>query len=75
MSAACLDTAHLFAAGYDIKSENGLASTLELIDRAIGLERIPVFPSTTQKFPSAAAWIATNTSARAKSAQTLFAAS
>jgi deoxyribonuclease-4 len=40
---ACLDTAHLFAAGYDIKSEAGLASTLELIDRAIGLDRIPVF--------------------------------
>jgi hypothetical protein len=40
---ACLDTAHLFAAGYDIKSETGLASTLDLIDRAIGLERVPVF--------------------------------
>src|ERR1700726_4989413 len=39
---ACLDTAHLFAAGYDIKSEAGLASTLELIDRAIGLENVPV---------------------------------
>src|SRR5579859_2953760 len=25
---ACLDTAHLFAAGYDIKSEGGLASTI-----------------------------------------------
>src|ERR1700682_3389869 len=34
----CLDTAHLFAAGYDIKSEAGLASTLELIERIIGLK-------------------------------------
>src|SRR5439155_1185526 len=25
---ACLDTAHLFAAGYDIRSEGGLASTI-----------------------------------------------
>src|SRR5712664_3264482 len=48
---ACLDTAHLFAAGYDIKSENGLASTLELIDRAIGLERIPVFHVNDSKIP------------------------
>jgi len=35
---ACLDTAHLFAAGYDIKSEGGLASTIGQIDGAIGLE-------------------------------------
>jgi deoxyribonuclease-4 len=48
---ACLDTAHLFAAGYDIKSETGLASTLELIDRAIGLERIPVFHVNDSKIP------------------------
>jgi deoxyribonuclease-4 len=48
---ACLDTAHLFAAGYDIKSEAGLASTLELADRVIGLERIPVFHATDSKIP------------------------
>jgi deoxyribonuclease-4 len=48
---ACLDTAHLFAAGYDIKSETGLASTLELIHRAIGLERIPVFHLNDSKIP------------------------
>src|ERR1700730_9247692 len=48
---ACLDTAHLFAAGYDIKSEAGLASTLELIDRAIDLERIPVFHVNDSKIP------------------------
>jgi len=39
---ACLDTAHLFAAGYDIKSEGGLASTIGQIDGAIGLENVPV---------------------------------
>src|SRR6202165_3428930 len=30
-AATCLDTAHLFAAGYDIKSETGLTSTIDLI--------------------------------------------
>jgi len=49
--AACLDTAHLFAAGYDIKSEAGLASTLELIDRVVGLERVPVFHVNDSKIP------------------------
>src|ERR1700731_1949604 len=48
---ACLDTAHLFAAGYDIKSEAGLASTLELIDTVIGLERVPVFHVNDSKIP------------------------
>src|ERR1700758_4231513 len=40
---ACLDPAHLFAAGYDIKTPAGLAATLDLIDRTIGLARVPVF--------------------------------
>lgn len=48
---ACLDTAHLFAAGYDIKTEAGLASTLDLIDRAVGLERVPVFHANDSKAP------------------------
>ncbi len=48
---ACIDTAHLFAAGYDIKSEAGLTSTLELIDRSISLERIPVFHVNDSKIP------------------------
>ena len=48
---ACLDTAHLFAAGYDIKGEAGLASTFDLIDRFIGLERVPVFHVNDSKIP------------------------
>jgi deoxyribonuclease IV len=40
---ACLDTAHLFAAGYDIRTESGLESTLDLVERTVGLERVPVF--------------------------------
>lgn len=48
---ACLDTAHLFAAGYDIKRRTGLASTLDLIDRTIGLARVPVFHVNDSKTP------------------------
>jgi deoxyribonuclease-4 len=48
---ACLDTAHLFAAGYDIKSENGLTSTIEVIDQTIGLDRVPVFHVNDSKIP------------------------
>jgi deoxyribonuclease IV len=50
-SAACLDTAHLFAAGYDIKSETGLTSTMDLIDSTIGLDRVPVFHVNDSKIP------------------------
>jgi deoxyribonuclease-4 len=48
---ACLDTAHLFAAGYDIKSEAGLASTIGQIDGAIGLENVPVIHANDSKIP------------------------
>jgi len=36
-----LDTAHLFAAGYDISSEKGLEQTVEHIDKTIGLDTCP----------------------------------
>jgi deoxyribonuclease-4 len=36
----CLDTCHLFAAGYDIRSAAGLATTLRRFDAAVGLERV-----------------------------------
>lgn len=38
----CLDTAHTFAAGYDIKSAKGLKDTLKDFDRLVGLDRIKV---------------------------------
>jgi deoxyribonuclease IV len=38
----CLDTCHLLAAGYDIVSETGYASTIQEFDRLVGLERIRV---------------------------------
>src|SRR5271166_5413081 len=48
---ACLDTAHLFAAGYDIKSEAGLEQTIDAIDRTIGLENVPVIHVNDSKIP------------------------
>jgi deoxyribonuclease IV len=48
---ACLDTAHLFAAGYDIKTPAGLAATLGLIDRTVDLARVPVFHVNDSKVP------------------------
>ena len=48
---ACLDTAHLFAAGYDMRSEKGLANTIGQIERTIGLENVPVFHVNDSKIP------------------------
>ena len=47
----CLDTAHLFAAGYDIRSEAGLAHTIAHIDHSIGLDNVPVFHVNDSKIP------------------------
>ncbi len=38
--AVCLDTCHLFAAGYDISSEEGWNHTLRLFGEIVGLERL-----------------------------------
>jgi deoxyribonuclease-4 len=38
----CIDTAHLFASGWDIRTAEGLDKTLMSIDRSIGLERVAV---------------------------------
>jgi deoxyribonuclease IV len=47
----CLDTAHLFASGYDIRSEEGLAATIGQIEKTIGLERVPVMHINDSKIP------------------------
>lgn len=36
----CVDTAHLFAAGHDLRTEDGLGSALAEISTTVGLERI-----------------------------------
>lgn len=38
----CLDTAHVYAAGYDIATRQGLAQTLKSFDRLIGIKRLKV---------------------------------
>jgi len=38
----CLDTAHTFAAGWDLRTEEGLERTLQDIECTIGLERVTV---------------------------------
>jgi deoxyribonuclease-4 len=48
---ACLDTAHLFAAGYDIKAEAGLASTIGQIEGSIGMDNVPVIHANDSKIP------------------------
>jgi len=47
----CLDTAHLFASGYDIRSEEGLAATIGQIENTISLERVPVMHINDSKIP------------------------
>jgi deoxyribonuclease-4 len=36
----CLDTAHAFTAGYDIREEDGLAALLQKIQRTVGLKNV-----------------------------------
>lgn len=36
----CLDTCHAFAAGYELRTPEGYAATIESFDRTIGLERL-----------------------------------
>jgi deoxyribonuclease-4 len=36
----CLDTCHVFAAGYELRTPEGYGATMEAFDRVIGLERL-----------------------------------
>ncbi len=38
----CIDTAHTFAAGWSIHTEEGLSAALQDIDRTVGLDRVAV---------------------------------
>ena len=38
--AVCLDTCHVFAAGYDISTDAGYEETIDALDAAVGLERL-----------------------------------
>lgn len=39
----CIDTCHIFAAGYDLSSERGYESTFEEFDSIVGLKKLVVF--------------------------------
>jgi len=39
----CIDTCHIFAAGYDIRTESGWEKTLQEFDHHIGLEHLTAF--------------------------------
>jgi deoxyribonuclease-4 len=39
----CLDTCHLFAAGYDLRSSTAYAATMREVERTIGIENVRAF--------------------------------
>lgn len=45
----CLDSAHMFASGYDIKNKEGFKKTIETIKKTIGLERIKLIHANDSK--------------------------
>jgi apurinic endonuclease APN1 len=49
----CLDTAHAFHAGYDIRSEAGLAQTIAELERTVSLSRVAVLHVNDSKTPFA----------------------
>jgi len=42
-AAVCVDTCHLFAAGYDLTTEEGYAATFEALDETVGLGQVLAF--------------------------------
>lgn len=49
--AVCLDTCHIFAAGYDIRTEEGFAKTFEAFDHLIGFDKLKVVHCNDSKKP------------------------
>lgn len=47
----CLDTAHIFEAGYDISTEEGLEQVLGMFDRTVGLSRLSAIHVNDSKTP------------------------
>ncbi len=46
----CFDTCHVFAAGYELRTDEGYAATMAALDWAIGLERLHVIHLNDSKF-------------------------
>jgi deoxyribonuclease-4 len=49
----CLDTQHAFAAGYDVKTREGLQRVMEEFERDVGLERLAAVHANDSKCPLA----------------------
>jgi len=47
----CVDTCHTLAAGFDIANAKGLNTTVEEIDRVLGLANVPVIHANDSKMP------------------------
>ena len=47
----CIDTAHCFAAGFDVSTVAGLAETLSRIDEFLGLKNVPVIHANDSRTP------------------------
>lgn len=47
----CIDTAHLFAVGWDIRKPSGLDATLSAVDNSVGLDRVAVIHANDSKTP------------------------
>ncbi|TAK59792.1 MAG: deoxyribonuclease IV [Bacteroidetes bacterium] len=47
--AVCIDTCHVFAAGYDISTDEGYEATITLFDEIIGLNRLVAFHANDSK--------------------------
>ncbi|MDP3792534.1 MAG: deoxyribonuclease IV [bacterium] len=45
----CIDSAHMFASGYDIKSKVGLETTLNVIKNTVGMEKIKLIHTNDSK--------------------------
>ena len=49
----CMDTCHVFSAGYDISMKDGLEKTLEDLDKNVGFENLKVIHLNDSRFPLA----------------------
>lgn len=49
--AVCVDTCHLFAAGYDIRAPRGYHAVMQELDRTVGIEQVVAFHLNDSKKP------------------------
>jgi deoxyribonuclease-4 len=47
----CVDTAHAFEAGYDLRTASGLEQMLDDLDESVGLARVPIVHANDSKTP------------------------